>query len=105
MSCKVSFKCVVSFIKIVVSLLLSFNFQALMGLEPMSSVFIVLTLIFQDFVLLLFIVMIIISNGINGHSILFSSWLFSYMHLVHVLNNGSLNDICNVYSSLESFSN
>ena len=104
MSCKVSFKCVVSFIKIVVSLLLSFNFQALMGLAPMSSVFIVLTLIFQDFVLLLFIVMII-SNGINGHSILFSSWLFSYMHLVHVLNNGSLNDICNVYSSLESFSN
>ena len=78
-----------------------------MGLEPMSSVFIVLTLIFQDFVLLLFIVMIIISkiNGINGHSILLSSWLFSYMHLVHVLNNGSLNDICNVYSSLESFSN
>ena len=75
-----------------------------MGLEPMVSVFIVLTLIFQDFVLLLFIVMII-SNGINGHSILFSSWLFSYMHLVHVLNNRSLNDICNVYSSLESFSN
>ena len=104
MSCKVSFKCAVSFIKIVVSLLLSLNFQALMGREPMSSVFIVLTLIFQDFVLLLFIVMII-SNGINGHSILFSSWLFSYMHLVHVLNNGSLNDICNVYSSLESFSN
>ena len=43
-----------------------------MGLEPMSSVFIVLTLIFQDFILLLFTVMII-SNGINSDSILFPS--------------------------------